>query len=197
MFYGTMGEVGKRTGILLRELQRGKDVRALDFGPMMSTSDDRKARIVLRWSRPLSEPPQFQAYSFFTKVIEAASRDKLDEAKLVECFAWSLEAPWRFLGIADQGGGLFLYPEKRWIWRRPFLEAALRYWDVLEGEGRRYGVSSFILNTFSMTPTSLFPALAQEGLPMDPNPVNTPGRTYELLCAAVQKFKTAPPWPPS
>src|SRR6185503_9483312 len=40
IFYGRMGEVSGRVGKLQKELLRGKSVDALDFGPMMSTSED-------------------------------------------------------------------------------------------------------------------------------------------------------------
>ena len=99
--------------------------------------------------------------------------------------------------MVDQNAFTFVVPDEKRHLRRAFLEAALRFWEVLEGEGARYGFPYLEPDTFSASARTVAAALAQEGFPMDPNPLTTPGRTYELLCAAVQKFKGTPPWPPS
>ena len=83
-------------------------------------------------------------------------------------------------------------------WSRAFLESALRFWEELEGEGARYGFPPPLEGrAFSMTPTALQLVFMEEGFPLNPNPLDIPGRTYELLCSAVQKFKAMPPWPQS
>ena len=67
------------------------------------------------------------------------------------------------------------------------LRAAFESWDVLEGEGPRYpGPPEGRL--FSMTPTTVLLALSGTGAPSDANPVTTPGRTLELLRAAISKM---------
>ncbi len=197
MFYGKIGEVSTCAGKITKEPMRGKPVRELDFGPMMSTSGDPRALIVLRWTRQASDQPQFHPYYFFEKLNIAFATAKLDAATLEECFLWSLETPWRFLGVVAQNARNYVWPDEERHLRRAFLETTLRFWEELEGEGARYGIPHADARTFSASATALVAALEREGLPMQPNPLTTPGRTYELLCAAVQKFKDTAPWPPS
>ena len=87
MFYGTRGEVSTRTAKLQKELVRGKPLMELDFGPMMSTAEDPKARIVLRWGRSYSDSPHFHPYYFFEKVTTACASGRLNGARREECFA--------------------------------------------------------------------------------------------------------------
>ena len=199
MFYGRMGEVSTRATKLQKEFLRGKPLHELDFGPMMSTSEEPTARIVLRRLRGDSGGAQFHPYYFSQKVLAAFARGKVSLAQREAVFVWSLEVPWRFLGIVQQEALFYVsWGNEKPHLRRAFLEAASRFWDVLEGEGARYGFPTPLwASPFSMTPTAIVPALDKEGFPMTPNPVETPGRVYELLCAAMQKFKSEAPWPPS
>jgi len=81
MFYGRMGEVSARATKLQKEFLRRKPLRELDFGPMMSTSEDPKARIVLRWSRGDFGGAQFYPYYFSHKRLAAFARGKLSHAE--------------------------------------------------------------------------------------------------------------------
>lgn len=50
--------------------------------------------------------------------------------------SWSLEEPWRFLGILNQGSTI-AFERNPLLWN-PFLRAAVQFWPVFAAEGPRY-----------------------------------------------------------
>jgi hypothetical protein len=215
MFYGQQKEVRARARKLVKQFEKGAPVESLDFGEMMDTFEVRDAGI---WGRsdgyPLllidpdrslaSHIDEFHCYSFFREIALGKNRfvDPRWDAGLDKAFGWSLQAPWRLLGIAGQVGSAFLLTPRKGLpadpedlprgkseWYAPFLRAALNFWDVLEAEGPRYNFMGGRL--FSMTPTSILHVVGQLGITSDDNPLSTPGRTLELLRAAVAKLEAA------
>jgi hypothetical protein len=198
MFYGTIAEVGARTTSIAKDLVRGRSIHDVDFGPMMMTSEDAGARIVLRRGRLFHEPPQFHPYALFDRLSIRLAMNKLSASVGEECFVWALRAPWSFVGVVQQFAHIFVFGEDTGHLRRAFLEAALRFWDVVEGEGPRYGFPPPLeARTFSCTPTAVPAALAAEGLLSDSSSLMIPGELYRVLCAAVRNSRQTAPWPPS
>jgi hypothetical protein len=216
MFYGQQKEVRARTLKLVKQFEKGAPVESLDFGEMMDTFEVRDAGIwgrsdgypllLLDSSKPLgSHIDEFHCYAFFAEVFRLVVTRRSDDSRWnsrwEEAFGWSLHEPWRLLGVAGQSGKSFFYRANRTVapnapedavrgrpeWYGPYLRATLKSWDILEGEGPRYDFASQG-RLFSMMPTTVLLVLGYLGAPVEPNPCYTPGRTIELLRAAVAKL---------
>jgi hypothetical protein len=179
LFHGTRWQVTKRLRSSIRRLERTDALSDLAFGELMDTAEDPYAKILLdSGGAHLHDKPNFHMYAFFHEASDAFATDRITDDQFEACFAWSLEEPWRLLGVCGEDGTAFLFTPERSRWSRLFLLAVWRFWHILEGEGPRYG--GLLTGPFSMTANAVIPTIAELGASLDSSGL-TPARTYELL----------------
>ena len=87
----------------------------------------------------------------------------MEESIADAVFTASLQVPWGVLGLMSSDNGPWVWPEHR---HRPFLHAALSFWEELDAVGARYYVAGKSERLWG-TARNLKYVLANMGVPND------------------------------
>jgi hypothetical protein len=131
--YGDWPIVKGRMRKVVTQLKRGAGlIELMTKDGMLDTADNAGLIVMVRSS--LGPVSNFHCFAPWRLAWEAAS---LAESTAEAMFAASLEVPWGILGLMSSDNGPWVWPEHR---HRPFLEAALWFWEELDAVGARYYV---------------------------------------------------------
>jgi hypothetical protein len=139
--YGERKDVASGVKRAVTGLRHGWDPSLLDLEATVNT-DSVQGAFLISPNRILSATgPCFYFFALFIEIAERDAVGKLPDTVLEGAFWWSLEEPWRFLGVLNSGASSFIGTHPRKVaWRQPLLSAALRFWDELEADQSRTGI---------------------------------------------------------
>jgi hypothetical protein len=134
--YGLHADVRRRASAAMRRFAAGTPwADALEAGDRVSTATS-PGLVVLNGPAPLlAAEPNFHAFLPLALVLEGVRKGKLDDGLREEATLASLDTPWGLLGVLAPVNQMLVYPPST---HRPVLEAAVRWWDVLDAVGPRY-----------------------------------------------------------
>jgi hypothetical protein len=163
IFYGPFAEVRSRCRKALRNAASGVSWNDAFQSSELADTQDNPGLLVLHGPSPLlATAVLFHCYLPWTMLADAHLRGRLTDLSEEVVFRASLESAWGVLGLLAHANTIWLMPEER---RFPFLEAALRFWSTLHGEGGRYSNGSTAGQDLWRLPTNLKFVLANLGAP--------------------------------
>lgn len=133
--HGRPDEVARRCEGLIARLAGGGSLADAVPGEWLDTGSEQGLLVLNGPSPLLRASADFQSYLPHFMIRDAVGAGRLSSNVEVQVFEASLGSPWALLGILAPANVMWVHDESR---HRPLLEACLRHWDVLAGEGDRY-----------------------------------------------------------
>lgn len=163
--FGLNKEVRPRVRRMVIALKNGVAWEEVVAAQDMLDTDTHEGLLVLDGPSSLTNyAPHFHFYFLPSLAEDARYAGRISEEIEAQIFEGFLSSPWALLGLFGRNNSLWLHPPER---RRPFLRAALAFWDELYEQGERYTSGSTTPEDLWSLPSSLHYALANLGVPTE------------------------------
>jgi len=165
LLFGRFSSVRSRCRKVLRAVAAGatwNDAISVDG---MADTQLVPGLLVLHGPSPLlGGEPHYHCYLPWSLLGDEKLRSSLPAISEDHVFDASLEIDWGTLGLLGQRNVMWIVPPAR---HRPFLEAVLRHWPTLYGEGVRYTAGSTAGQDLWSVHTNLKYVLANHGVALE------------------------------
>ena len=133
--YGTSAEVKRQMRSIVKWIVSGESLIAVMTAKgLLDVADTDGQLLIGGVSR--SKGTHFHTWAPWHPITDALTKQDLpDEALADAVFTESLTAAWGVLGMLQHNNQWWVLPPRR---HRPFLDAAVKFWDELDGVGARY-----------------------------------------------------------
>ncbi len=164
-FYGLTRDVERRSKKGFTALRRGASLFEIVESDNLFNTEDHDGLLVLDGPHSLlGSDPQFHMYLFMRTCFNGVLNEKLSKKLEKDAFLNSLETAWGLLGVLGPNNSACVDDDEVYI---PFLNANLKYWEILLGEGKRFSFGSRTGKSLSELPTTLTYVLAKCGIPVE------------------------------
>lgn len=175
LLHGGYDGVLARCRDVVRRLAEGAAWHDGLVGGLADTGEEQGLLVLNGPSPLLAGVTGFHCYLLHFQIREALGRRRLRADLDDAVFAASLDAAWGVLGLLAPANVMWVHNPAR---HRPLLDASVRFWSALTGEGDRYtiglprgqslwGVQSnlkYVLANLGVTPSELLAPLPASGL---------------------------------
>lgn len=159
---GKSDEVTRRLRPRIKAFLKGEPWSPLDVDESVDAQSV-GGLLVLSGPAPLlTGDPHIQAYLPLSLLTKAVAKEQVSPAREDEAVGASLESAWGLLGVLSPPNLMLALPPGR---HRPIFDAAVRFWDELDGVGARYTVGLPQGARLWNLPTNLRYVLARLGVP--------------------------------
>lgn len=180
LLHGRPDEVARRCEGLIAKLASGRSFTDAIPEEWLDTGSE-QGLLVLNGPSPfLRASADFQCYLPHFMIRDAAGAGTLSPNVELTVFEASLGTPWALLGLLAPANVMWVHEESR---HRPLLEASLRYWDVLAGEGDRYTLGLPSGSPLWSLQTNLKYVLIHLGVPLEDLQRELPSGGLQKLAA--------------
>jgi hypothetical protein len=183
-FYGTYAEVKRRFQRSVTQLRRGASwEEAVGAGDVVDTANVPGLLVTAGPSPLLKGQTHFHCYVAHFLIRQAMFQQRLTPEVTDRVFEDSLRSLWGVLGLIGEPNQGWLYPPARHL---PLVQATIRFWEVLDGEGERYSTGLEWGQRLWQVQRGLSYALAQLGVPQGELQVPLPSGGLAALWALHQ-----------
>lgn len=174
LIYGFYPEVERRTRQMVTRMKRGASFEeALGADDLIDSAEHGGLFNLNNGDRDFAGQEHFHVIYVLGAILGAMVNGRLPPELEETVFNTCLESAWGVLLLLPHSLSSWVDPKHRWL---PFLQAAARFWPVLEGEGARYTYGGFYPNTLAESVTTINYVLGHAGIyltgigrPLPPN----------------------------
>jgi len=160
--HGKYADVKKACRKRARAIWRGASLDSIEEGPWLD-SQTTEGLLVLNGPFPLvGGKAHFHLFALETALSDLCPSFAARREMEAQWLSWSVQEPWRLLGIMNQGSRVAL-GRNPLVWS-PFLRAAVQFWSVFDAEAPRYSYGSDHGEKLWQLPTCLQYVLARRGV---------------------------------
>ncbi|WP_218082115.1 hypothetical protein [Anthocerotibacter panamensis] len=183
-FYGRYSEVKSRCKKAVMALKRGKTwEEAVGTSDVLDTVSTPGFLVLDNPGSGLGSELNFHIYPLLPLIRSAIVGERLSPEIEDKVFSDSLQTAWGILGLISRTNTRWVTPPERY---QPFLQAALRFWDELYLEGKRYTTGSNSGKDLWATPNNLHYVLANMDMPEELLDIPLPMGGIETLLSYIK-----------
>ena len=170
VFLGSPSKVRREMAKLVLTLEKGATLDEDDFGGMIDVGSYPGCLILFEEATGRKvKGEQFHCYAFVAAVKSAWALGKVDDAARAKWIRWSLEKPWRFLGILGGNGSHYF-----WELSKPeqdvYVRAGQRYAGLFDAVGERFIGNGDVPSLYSRCSSGVVDLMLSKGpVPIHPN----------------------------